>query len=401
MASLSKIDLTVPTAAVFTKDMAIVALTSALGEGLQFVLLSDIVADSWPTHVMGARVFLIEGYGKAAIGKIGLDSELRKEMNTLGGLPWLGSEIRRPRVLDLRPVPGSDWSVMVLSFEGLHTLDSCRLPGSQIDPARVLRRVLLALKDRGLFWCGLASRNVIMGEAKSKYVTLVDWERGYEWLQEPRTPDIYARSIELFEETSTLLDGVFPYWARDWPTPEDLRSEHGVTPLLSMIEVGARHDTRTTALQRLLDLPRMVSDAQYFRLIESLCSLTERCRNLKSLSYAGDQIEFFGGLELRLRATLLARFLEIKQHGALWRRLSDLVTETGFRLSRLVHTRSVGELEVGRADSFAELERALARVAIDATASQTWWQEVVDVCREDVLAGVGDTSCKHTVLAWL
>jgi hypothetical protein len=401
VADLSEIEPAAPIGTVLTKNMATAALASALGGGLQFVLLSDLVADSWPTHIMGARVFLIEGYPKPAIGKIGLDSELRQEMSTLGGLPWLGGGIRLPRVLDLRPVPGSDWSVIVLSFEGLHTLDSCRLPGSQTDPARVLRRVLSSLSDRGLFWCGLASRNIIVGDARSQCVSLVDWERGYERLQKPRMPDIYARSIELLEETSTLLDGVFPYWARDWPTPADLRGERGAAPLLCMIEIGSRHDTRTMALQALLDLPLMVTDAQYFRLVESLCSLTERRRNLKSLSYAGDQIEYFGGLELRLRATLLARYLEIKQHDALWHMLSDLVIEAGFRLSRLVHSRSVGELEVGRANPFTELELGLAQVAISATASRTWWQEVVDTCREDVLVGIGGAFRKHTVLAWL
>ena len=298
--------------ALVAPDAITMELKSYLGRDWQINLVSDLVHDSLPSHIIGSKIFLaIDSTVKEKLlVKIGSYDELSREADVVEevakhiGAP--SNDIVVPKSLGLIDLSQVRLSALLMSFHGLHTLEYFR----QTDPSLIpyyLRQVLAHLGNRNMAWPAIMARNVVMADNFSnKNLCLVDWERGwYDYDQAFKSQEFFIRCIELFEEACTFSDCTFPYWSKDWPPLEELAKSQ--SPLLLTINIREYGDPRIRLFSERVMLPNSLSDGQFLRLIYVFTSLCECRATVSSPLFAADHISAQdGGLRIEVKALLLA-----------------------------------------------------------------------------------------------
>jgi len=404
-----------------TKDSIVMAapdlvaeyLRLALGEGWEAILLSDLVADSIPTHIIGSKVFLLLQGNERFVAKIGDHASLATEEIALKSLLDLARQSRTfpfdsinlpiPQVLiDLKPI---DLAALITSFNGIHTLEVYRIQNNSQAVEEGLQRVLGILGEIGIAWPSIMARNIVLDYRRNKndiVLCPVDWELGfYDIPYAQDSVQFYTRCIELLEESATFASDVLPYWSTRWPSPSELAAWSSPYALQGNISLDGDRDPRITTLKDLLLLPNRITDGQYFRLIQVLCSLCERKPTLYSVLFAADQLSEWAGLEFRIKCTLLSWYLQ-RADEALRDRLHLYIVRTAHQIFRYWRGGVKEEdTRVAIHTLIRHLQDEVDRLAMIKLGMGDWSKLLVDECRKFILEGTNVDAPTFRVLHYL
>jgi hypothetical protein len=376
-------------------DSVIRNITRLLGRGWQVALLSDLVKDTLPSHIIGAKAFLAKkaDINSPIVVKVGLYKDLAQEVGFLKQLADRDRHLKgiaTPVPIELIDLQFENLSAALITFNGLHTLESFRLSSPNLIPS-YLYNIMRSLASEGIIWPNVMPRNVVVGLPRTKpYLCLVDWERG--WL-EPRQisegPGFYLRCIELHEELSTFSHNTFAYWSEDWPRIEDLaNSSH---QLAASVNIGAHSDPRIRMFGEYISLPHIIGDSQFLRLIHVFANSCERSASLFSPLYAADQLSAWeGGLPTRLKAILLSWYLDQTGMQARRAEILDAVIRAGLQVHFLWRSQ-MSDLNARVFECISALDDGLNSVG-ETILSGIWEEAISDTCRNFVLNGKIDHS---------
>jgi hypothetical protein len=291
------------------------SLHSLLGAGTQVTLFTDLARDSIPSHLIGAKVFLLSQGVTRRVVKLGSLEDLLREREhitsarnaLLRSRPVSGTvEVRIPEPHGIMPLPAHDMATLELEFCGLHTLERYRSVGQPQDIAAGLAVVLERLKGAGLVWPAAMPRNIAetISLQTGPCLAVLDWERpALDVTNASSDVEFYSRCMELREESAPCVPNLLPYWSRRWPRPEDL--DAAPDELRCQVDLTKKPDPRFAQLGESLQLGAIVSDAQYWRLIRVLCGACEPPLSMHSTLYALDHLSEWLGVEWRVDCSLL------------------------------------------------------------------------------------------------
>lgn len=388
------------------------ALQSAIGSRYDAVPLSDIVRDSSPPHIVAGELYLLHHGNEKMVAKLGQVAALEKERKTLTDIAALGHDISSgnglavvlPEPKDPIYLEEIGVSALLYPFLGTRTLESYRAAGDLLSIKRTLGSVLQALARAAILWPGAMPRNLVLSETNERPVVVypVDWEMGFFRAAHAGSSEAFlVRCLELHEEMSAVARRTLPYWSREWPLPTEFARTPARHKIVTTVHIAKHRDPRIAALGRLLETGEYVSDTAYFRIIELLCAFCERQPSIGSLLYSADHVSKWGEMDLRLRGTLLAWFLEA--HGRPQERwnLARTFLQLGIRLNVLWRCSSDTELDRVLKPSLCEARNVVEKIGRAGTGLQDWWSKVITACQEFVERGTPQQSAEYEVLFWV
>ena len=310
-------------------------LRASFGADAEVVLFTDLVRDSIPSHLIGAKVFLVSNKLSRRVVKLGLHQDLLIESDHIENVrnALLRShplpdalDVRIPEPYRVGEVVGLDLAILELEFCGLHTLERYRATGSVQNISAGLSAVVERLKRAGIVWPAAMPRNISEGVSLKGELSLaaLDWERAaLDADAASRDTDFYSRCMELREESAPCLPNVLPYWSTHWPRPEELAT--AVHMQSCNIDLSRKPDPRFAQFAEMLHLGSVVADVEYWRLIQVFCMACESPLAIHSNLYALDHLSEWLGVDWRVECSVLLWYLT-REHQEQKVKLSRVLT---------------------------------------------------------------------------